>query len=109
MKDQCAVSIADEGPVEMALKEPKKIFILYPPEPSDPDAGYDAHRGQGYCACLKAIGVNLFRAAKVRRVLDALKPVTGAFSADNCSYYRGCQRTLFKPAVPVQPYFQSGD
>jgi len=35
----------------------------------------------GYCARLKAIGVNLFRAARVKRVLDALKPVPGAVSA----------------------------
>jgi hypothetical protein len=35
----------------------------------------------GYCARLKAIGVNLFRAARVKRVLDALKPVPVAVSA----------------------------
>jgi hypothetical protein len=35
----------------------------------------------GYCARLKAIGVNLFRAARVRRVLDALRPLPGAVSA----------------------------
>ncbi len=29
----------------------------------------------GYCARLKAIGVNLFRAARVKRALDALKPI----------------------------------
>jgi len=29
----------------------------------------------GYCARLKAIGVNLFRAARVKRSLDALKPI----------------------------------
>jgi hypothetical protein len=34
----------------------------------------------GYCARLKAIGVNLFRAARVKRVLDALKPFPGAVS-----------------------------
>ncbi|OHE22726.1 MAG: hypothetical protein A2X92_01580 [Syntrophus sp. GWC2_56_31] len=34
----------------------------------------------GYCARLKAIGVNLFRAARVKMVLDALKPVPGAVS-----------------------------
>jgi len=32
----------------------------------------------GYCARLKAIGVNLFRAAKVKRVLGALRPTPGA-------------------------------
>jgi len=39
----------------------------------------------GYCARLKAIGVNLFRAARVKRVLDALKPVPGAVSSVICS------------------------
>ncbi len=32
----------------------------------------------GYCARLKAIGVNLFRAARVKRVLDSFRPVPGA-------------------------------
>jgi hypothetical protein len=31
----------------------------------------------GYCARLKAIGVNLFRASRVKRALDALKPIPG--------------------------------
>jgi hypothetical protein len=34
----------------------------------------------GYCTPLKAIGVNLFRAARVKRVLDALRPVPRAVS-----------------------------
>jgi hypothetical protein len=48
LKDQCAMSTADTGPVEMALKEPKKILSSSLQNPSDPDAGYDAHKGQGY-------------------------------------------------------------
>jgi hypothetical protein len=48
LKDQCAMSTADAGPVEMALKEPKKILSSSLQNPSDPDAGYDAHKGQGY-------------------------------------------------------------
>jgi hypothetical protein len=39
----------------------------------------------GYCARLKAIGVNLFRAARVKRVLDALRPVPRAVSTVSCS------------------------
>ena len=31
----------------------------------------------GYCARLKAIGVNLFRAARVKRALDALRTAPG--------------------------------
>ena len=48
LKDQCAVSTADAGPVEMALKEPKEILSSSLQNPSDPDAGYDAHKGKGY-------------------------------------------------------------
>jgi hypothetical protein len=48
LQDQCVVSTTDEGPVEMALKEPKKILSSSLQNPSDADAGYDAHRGQGY-------------------------------------------------------------
>ena len=39
----------------------------------------------GYCARLKAIGVNLFRAARVKILLDALRPAPGAVSAVICS------------------------
>jgi hypothetical protein len=48
LKDQCDVSTADTRPVEMALKEPKQILSSSLQNPSDPDAGYDAHKGQGY-------------------------------------------------------------
>ena len=48
LKDQCDVTVADAGPAEMALKEPKKILSSSLQNPSDPDAGYDAHKGQGY-------------------------------------------------------------
>jgi Transposase DDE domain/Transposase domain (DUF772) len=49
LKDQCDVTeAADEGPTEMALKEPKKILSSSLQNPSDPEAGYDAHKGQGY-------------------------------------------------------------
>lgn len=36
----------------------------------------------GYCALLKAIGVNLFRAARVKRALDALRAVPGTALSD---------------------------
>ena len=48
LRDQCDVSSADEGPAEIALKEPKEISSSSLQNPSDPDAGYDAHKGQGY-------------------------------------------------------------
>jgi len=32
----------------MALKKPKKILSSSLENPSDPNAGYDAHKGQGY-------------------------------------------------------------
>ncbi|MDX9823066.1 MAG: transposase [Syntrophales bacterium] len=46
LKDQCDVT--DAGPSEMALKEPKEILSSSLQNPSDRDAGYDAHKGQGY-------------------------------------------------------------
>jgi hypothetical protein len=46
LKDQC--DLADAGPTGMALKEPKEILSSSLQNPSDPDAGYDAHKGQGY-------------------------------------------------------------
>ena len=48
LKDQCDVTAADAGPAEMVLKEPKKILSSSLQNPSDPEAGYDAHKGQGY-------------------------------------------------------------
>ena len=44
LKDQCDVS--ETG--EMTVKTPKEIASSSLQNPSDPDAGYDAHKGQGY-------------------------------------------------------------
>jgi hypothetical protein len=38
----------------------------------------------GYCARLKAIGVNLFRAARVKRALDALNITPEILAASVC-------------------------
>jgi hypothetical protein len=48
LKDQCDLSAADTEPAEMTLKEPKKILSSSLQNPSDPDAGYSGHKGQGY-------------------------------------------------------------
>jgi hypothetical protein len=48
LKDQCDLSAADTDPAEMTLKEPKKILSSSLQNPSDPDAGYSGHKGQGY-------------------------------------------------------------
>ncbi|MHB9099310.1 MAG: transposase [Syntrophales bacterium] len=60
----------------------------------------------GYCARLKAIGVNLFRAARVKRVLDTLNPVTGVVSTFICSivkehFLSPCRQLsgIFKSAI----------
>jgi hypothetical protein len=68
----------------------------------------------GYCARLKAIGVNLFRAARVKRVLDALRPVPQAVSAavraiilDVKEHFLSPWRRLghiFKAAIENMPY-----
>ena len=44
LKDQCDVS--ETG--EMTVKAPKEIASSSLQNPSDPDVGYDAHKGQGY-------------------------------------------------------------
>jgi len=44
LKDQCDVTPTGE----MTVKAPKEIASSSLQNPSDPDAGYDAHKGQGY-------------------------------------------------------------
>jgi hypothetical protein len=44
LKDQCDVSATGE----MTVKAPKEIASSSLQNPSDPDAGYDGHKGQGY-------------------------------------------------------------
>jgi len=61
----------------------------------------------GYCARLKAIGVNLFRAAKVKRVLDALKPVPGAVSAVICSMIGAVKERFLSPWRRFSDIFKS--
>ncbi|MEI8174279.1 MAG: transposase [Deltaproteobacteria bacterium] len=45
LKDQCDVT---NQSAEIAMKNPKQILSSSLQNPSDPDAGYDAHKGQGY-------------------------------------------------------------
>jgi len=61
----------------------------------------------GYCARLKAIGVNLFRAARVKRVLDALKPVPGAVSAVICSIIGDVKEHFLSPWRRFSHIFKS--
>ena len=68
----------------------------------------------GYCARLKAIGVNLYRAARVKRVLDALKPIPGVVSTVICSIIGDVKEHflspwrrfnhIFKPAIENMLY-----
>ena len=61
----------------------------------------------GYCTRLKAIGVNLFRAARVQRVLDALKPVPGAVSAVVCSIIGNVKEHFLSPWRRLSHIFKS--
>jgi hypothetical protein len=61
----------------------------------------------GYCARLKAIGVNLFRAARVKRVLDVLKPVPGAVSAVICSIMGDVKEHFLSPWRWLSHIFKS--
>jgi len=48
-EDQCKVTVGPDGqPEQIALKAPKEISSASIQNPSDPDAGYDGHKGQGY-------------------------------------------------------------
>jgi hypothetical protein len=49
LEEQCTVTVsADDSPPEVALKEAKKVPSDSLQNPSDPDATYDGHKGQGY-------------------------------------------------------------
>ena len=61
----------------------------------------------GYCARLKSIGVNLFRAARVKRVLDTLKPVPGAVSAVICSIIGDVKEHFLSPWRRLSHIFKS--
>ncbi len=51
LKDQCRVTEEkDEQPVEVEVKPPKEVSSDSLQNPSDPDAGYSGHKGQGYQA-----------------------------------------------------------
>ena len=51
----------------------------------------------GYCARLKAIGVNLFRAARVKRALDTIKAAPGSVSAAICSIILTVKERFLSP------------
>ena len=61
----------------------------------------------GYCTRLKAIGVNLFRAARVKRVLDALRPVPGAVYAVVCSIIGDVKEHFLSPWRRLSHIFKS--
>ncbi len=47
LDEQCTVSLSDDG-VEISVKEAKRIPSDSLQNPSDPEAGYSGHKGQGY-------------------------------------------------------------
>ena len=49
LKEQCNVEESSDGkPVDISVKSPKEIPSNSLQNPSDPDAGYDSYKGQGY-------------------------------------------------------------
>jgi hypothetical protein len=51
LKDQCLVTEAqDDQPAAVEVKHPKEVSSHSLQNPSDPDAGYSGHKGQGYQA-----------------------------------------------------------
>ena len=61
----------------------------------------------GYCARLKAIGVNLFRAARVKRVLDALRDTPGVVSASVCAIILDVKEHFLSPWRRLSNIFKS--
>lgn len=49
-KEQCAIKETDSGPVEVSIKPGREVGVNSLQNPSDPEAGYDGHKGQGYQA-----------------------------------------------------------
>ena len=49
-KEQCAVKETSSGQVEISIKLAKKVGSDSLQNPSDPEAGYSGHKGQGYQA-----------------------------------------------------------
>ena len=59
----------------------------------------------GYCARLKAIGVNLFRAAKVKRALDALSTTPETLVTSVCSTILAVKERFLSPWHPLSDIF----
>jgi hypothetical protein len=59
----------------------------------------------GYCARLKAIGVNLFRAARVKRVLDALGTASKILTTSVCSTILAVKERLLRPWRRISDIF----
>jgi len=48
LKEQCTVVETDDEADSVAVKPPREIGLDSLQNPSDPDAGYDSHKGKGY-------------------------------------------------------------
>ena len=48
-KEQCAVKDTSSGSVELLIKSARDVVWILQ-NPSDPEAGYNGHKGQGYQA-----------------------------------------------------------
>jgi hypothetical protein len=48
LMEQCEVAESNDSSPEVKLKKPKEIASSSLQNPSDPDAGYSSHKGQGY-------------------------------------------------------------
>jgi hypothetical protein len=49
-KEQCAIKETSSGQVEISIKSAREVGVDSLQNPSDPEAGYDGHKGQGYQA-----------------------------------------------------------
>jgi hypothetical protein len=57
LHDHCNLTPDKDSPLE--LKTPKQIGSDSLQNPSDPDAGYSGHKGQGYHSMFKFLGMGM--------------------------------------------------
>jgi len=85
LKDQCNLTDDKDNPVE--LKKPKEIASDSLQNPSDPDASYSGHKGQGYQVQIQETFYLLVTGASVfprRIILNGIEPETG--TEDNTQF-----------------------
>ncbi len=76
LSEQCTIKEASDGlPVEVVVKPAKEISSDSLQNPSDPEAGYDGHKGQGYQAQIMETYVEKARDEEEEKALSLITHV----------------------------------